>query len=57
MKYVKGVPQRQTPLQKYGLAWIQRKYKVRHPRNVGGDKHSAGHPLIAECMSNYQTNE
>ena len=57
MKYVKGVPQIQTPLQKNGLAWILRKYKVRHPRNIGGDKHSVGHPLIAECMSNYQTNE
>jgi len=57
MKYVNGVPQRKKPIWKGSYSWIQRKYKVRHPRNVGGDKHSAGHPLIAECMSNYQTNE
>jgi len=57
MKYVNGVPQRKTPIWKGSLKWYKEKYKVRYSRNVGGDKHSAGHPLIAECMSNYQTNE
>ena len=44
-------------LWKGGFAWTMEKYKVRKKRNVGGDKHSAGHPLIAECMSNYETEQ
>jgi len=46
-----------TPLQKGSLAWIQRKYSVKYPKNIGGDPNSLGHPLIAVCSSDYQSED
>ena len=45
------------PIWKGTREWYKRKYQPRYPRNIGGDKHSASHPLIAECMSNYETEQ
>ncbi len=46
-----------APFQKGSQPWIKRKYSVKYPRNIGGDQNSLGCQLIAECSSDYQSDD